>query len=158
MTVSRPLRAARVGVFSALSGIGSTIPFPSPIGTIAFDSAPGFFAALHFDAVDGALICGIGHAITSIIHGFPLGPLHAAIALGMALTGFAVAVVNTKLGVVPASVVGVAINTALFPLAAPVMGWAGAVTLIPYLLVAASLNASIAAAVHKSIKAVRPIR
>ena len=45
---SNALRVARIAIFTALSVIGSFInPYPL-IATIAFDSSPGFFAALYF--------------------------------------------------------------------------------------------------------------
>ncbi|MBS7643252.1 ECF transporter S component [Candidatus Bathyarchaeota archaeon] len=146
---SKSQRIARLSIFSTLCVIGSFIHPPSPIQTIAFDSAPGFFAALYFGSYDGALICGIGHLITSLINGFPLGWLHIPIALGMAVAGGAMGVVNrvnSKWGFIPATLVGIAINTALFPLAAPLFGWVAALTLVaPFLLLAATLNGIIAA-------------
>lgn len=156
--VPRSLRAARVGIFSALCVVGSVIPFPSPVGSIGFDSAPGFFTALMFGPIEGALICGIGHMAGAYFGGFLLGPWHIVIALAMAFTGFAMAVVNTRFGVILASVVAVALNTGFFPLAAPVMGWLGATTLIPLLLVAASLNVAVAAVAYKSMRTIKSIR
>jgi len=157
----KTLRIARIAVFSALSVVGSFIHPPSPIQTVAFDSSPGFFAALFFGPYDGALICGIGHICTSIINGFPLGFLHLPIALGMALSGLAMGFVNKLSGkrwmFIPASIVGVGINTALFVIAVPAIGWIAALAFIPFLLTAASLNAVIAALMYIGIRA-RKIR
>jgi len=149
-------RVARLSIFSALCIIGSFIHPPSPIQTVAFDSSPGFFAALYFGALDGALVCGIGHIITLLINGFPLGWLHVPIALGMAIAGGAMGLVNKvnyKWGFIPATLSGIAINTALFPLAVPVFGWTAALTLItPFLLLAATLNGIIAALIYVGVR------
>jgi len=149
------LRVARLSLFSALSVVGSFIHPPSPIQTVAFDSAPGFFAALYFGALDGTLISGIGHICTSIINGFPLGILHLPIALGMALAGGVMGLVNKanhKWSYIPATITGVTINTALFVVAIPTIGWAAAVAFVPFLLLAASLNAVIAALAYIGVR------
>ena len=78
---SSALHAARISIFTSLSVIGSFItPYPL-ISTIAFDSSPGFFAALYFGVLDGVLVTGLGHIITAVINGFQLGTLHYIIAL-----------------------------------------------------------------------------
>ena len=122
---SNALRVARISIFTALSVIGSFItPYPV-IPTIAFDSSPGFFAALYFGVIDGMLITGLGHIVTAVINGFYLGPLHYAIALGMAAAGGAMGLVNKsnkKWGFIPAAVTAVAINTALSVMLIPSMG------------------------------------
>lgn len=153
---SRSLHVARWGIFSALSVVGSFIPFPSPIGTIAFDSFPGYLAALYFGALDGAVVCAVGHLATSIVHSFPLGMWHLLIALGMAAVGIAVGLVNKAIGrswgYIPATTVGVTVNTALFPLATPVIGWLGAFLLIPFLAVASAFNGVLAALIFIAMR------
>ncbi len=152
---SKTRTLARVAVFSALCVIGSFIPFPSPVGTIAFDSFPGFLASLAFSCWEGALVCFIGHLATSIIHGFPLGLLHIAIAFGMGLAGFLTGFIKEKAGVLPGCVCGVVVNVLLFPLATPVMGFSGALLLTPYLAVASSLNMFLAALIYGILKRVK---
>jgi len=152
---SKSQRIARLSIFSALCVIGSFFHPPSPIQTVAFDSSPGFFAALYFGALDGALVSGIGHIITSLINGFPLGILHLPIALGMAIAGGAMGLVNKvnyKWGFIPATLSGVAINTALFVVAIPAIGWTAALTFVPFLLLAATLNGVIAALVYAGVR------
>ncbi|MFQ6080548.1 MAG: ECF transporter S component [Candidatus Bathyarchaeia archaeon] len=154
----KTLRVARIPVFTALCVIGSFIHPPSPIQTVAFDSSPGFFAALYFGALDGALTTGIGHIVTSIINGFPLGPFHLPIAFGMALAGGATGLVNRidkKWGFIPAAITGVAVNTASVIVVVPLIGWAAALAFVPFLLLAASLNAIIAALVYVGVRARR---
>ncbi len=156
---SNALRVARIAIFTALSVIGSFInPYPL-IATIAFDSSPGFFAALYFGVLDGVLITGLGHIVTAVINGFPLGPLHYIIALGMALAGGAMGMVNKthkKWGFIPAVITAVAINTVLSVIMVPTMGWAATLTYVTVpLLLAASLNAVLATIIYVGIRARR---
>ncbi|MGA3406539.1 MAG: ECF transporter S component, partial [Candidatus Bathyarchaeia archaeon] len=51
-----------------LSVVGSFIHLPGPVQTVAFDSAPGFFAALLYGPLDGAAVCGLGHLATAIVN------------------------------------------------------------------------------------------
>jgi uncharacterized membrane protein len=148
-------RLARISVFSALSVIGSFIHPPSPIQTVAFDSSPGFFAALYFGALDGASVSGIGHIVTSIINGFPLGILHLPIALGMAAAGATISFVNRvnhTWGYVAAVLVGVAINTGLVVVAVPALGLGAALAFFPFLFLAASLNGIVAALAYVGLR------
>jgi len=151
----RTYRLARISVFSALSVIGSFIHPPSPIQTVAFDSSPGFFAALYFGALDGASVSGIGHVVTSIISGFPLGVLHLPIALGMAAAGATMGSINRvsyRWGFVAAVVAGIAINTGLVIVAVPVLGWGAALAFLPFLFLAASLNGIVAALAYVGVR------
>lgn len=146
---------ARLAIFSALTVIGSFIKTPSPIPSVAFDSTPGFFAALYFGVLDGALISGIGHIVTSFLSGFPLGVYHIPIAFGMALAGASIAAVNKinkKWGFIPALTIGVIINTASVVFAVPVITWAGAIAFAPVLLFGASLNAIISAILYIALR------
>jgi uncharacterized membrane protein len=146
---------ARISLFTALSVIGSFIHPPSPIQTVAFDSSPGFFAALYFGAFDGSLVSGIGHIVTAVINGFPLGVYHFPIAFGMALAGGAMGLINRmnkRWGFIPAVIAGVAINTASVIAVVPLLGWGGALAFVPFLLLAASLNGVIAALVYVAVR------
>lgn len=152
---SKAYRAARISVFSALCVICSFIRLPSPIQTVALDSSPGFFAALYFGALDGLLVTGIGHLITSIVNGFPLGILHLPVALGMALAGAVVGLVNGfagRCGFIPALSCGIAINTALFVIAVPAVGWGAAIAFAPFLLSASAVNGFVAALAYVSVR------
>lgn len=152
---SKTYRIARTSIFTALCVIGSFIRPPSPIQTVAFDSSPGFFAALYYGPLDGAIVTGIGHIVTSIINGFPLGVLHLPIALGMAIAGATIGAVNRsnyEWSFIPATVIGIGINTALFAIAVPAIGWIAAFSLIPFLALASSLNGAVAALVYISVR------
>ena len=70
----------------ALSFVGSYLRI---FGTIAFDSLPGFLAALLLGPIHGAAIGFLGHIFTALNSGFPLSvPLHLVIAATMAITMF----------------------------------------------------------------------
>ncbi len=150
--VPRTYLVARITVFAALSVVGSFIQLPSPVSTVALDSAPGFFAALYFGPVDGFCVFGLGHLSTAIVHAFPLGFLHLPIAVGLAVAGAAVGVVNKKWKVFPAVATGIAINTALVVLAIPVMGMAATLAFAPLLFLAACINGAIGAFAYLTIR------
>jgi len=83
-------------LFIALSYAGSYLKV---FGTIAFDSLPGFLAALLIGPVYGAAIGALGHLFTAITSGFPLSvPMHLVISLTMALTMFGFGRVYRALG------------------------------------------------------------
>jgi uncharacterized membrane protein len=145
-------RIARITVFSALSVVGSFIHLPGPVQTVAFDSAPGFFAALYFGPFDGATVCGIGHLATSVVNGFPLGILHLPIALGLGAAGWAIGFLNQKSNFLVGIVAGIAINTGLIVLAVPALGLAGVISFLPFLLLAACANGFVASVVYLSLR------
>jgi uncharacterized membrane protein len=161
MSKSTSWRGARLAIFTALSAVGSLIKIPSPIGSVAFDSAPGFFVALFSGPLEGAAVCGIGHLATATVSGFPLGYLHIPIAFGMALAGAAVGFMNKlnrQLGFIPAIITGVAINTLMvFPMA-PLLdadanvGWLIAVGFAPFLLLGATLNVAVAVLAYIGVR------
>lgn len=139
------VRVARIAIFSALCGVGALIQIPSPVGSLAFDSAAGFFVALFFGAFEGMAVLGLGHLATAVVSGFPLGYLHLPIALGMVLAGAAVGSIskmNRTWGFIPALAIGVAINT-LFTFVVvpdPNFGLAVALAFVPFVFTAAVLN------------------
>ncbi len=149
----RTKRLARIGLFASLAVVGSFMQIPSPVSTVAFDSFPGFLSALLFGPAEGAAVIFIGHLATSSVHGFPLGILHFPIALGLALDAFVVGVLNSKgrFFVVPSAFLGVAINTLLFVLAVPILGWEGSVAFVPFLFVASSANVLLASFLYLAI-------
>ncbi len=158
---SHAIRTARLAIFSALSVVGSFIKIPSPVGSLAFDSFPGFFVALFFGPAEGALVSGLGHLATAATSGFPLGVLHIPIAFGMALAAAAIGLLNRihkSLGVVIALSAGVAFNTIIvFPLVPWLaedinVGWLIAIGYAPFLFVAATLNAIVAGIIYLAVR------
>lgn len=158
MTNSSTWRVARISIFAALAVVGSFIKTPGsfgPISSVAFDSFAGFFVALYFGAFDGAVVAGLGHLATATISGFPLGYLHLPIALGMALAGASIGLVNSQTRawtMIPALACGVAINTAFVFVVVPSMGWGAAIAYMPVIFIAAALNALIAALAYTGLR------
>lgn len=150
--VPKTYRIARITIFNALSVVGSFLHLPGPVQTVAFDSAPGFFVALYFGPGDGAAVSGIGHLATSVVNGFPLGMLHLPIAVGLGAAGAAIGFLNKKWNVACGIVAGIAINTGLIVLAVPALGWAGVISLFPFLLLAACANGFVSSVAYLSLR------
>lgn len=73
-----------MAVLIALSVIGSTFKVFS---TVAFDSLPAYLAAILLGPLAGGIIGGLGHLITALTVGFPLGvPVHLITILAMVVT------------------------------------------------------------------------
>jgi uncharacterized membrane protein len=153
-TVWNVKRLAIIAVFIALSAVGSMIKIPSPVGTIGMDSAPGFFSALAFGSIEGALVIGIGHLLTSAVVGFPLTiPMHLFIAVLMAMWAIAFRFVNEKFGLIPAVIVATFLNGVLSSLTMMPIGGIGAVLgVMPFLVIGSAINIIVAAVAYKMIK------
>jgi hypothetical protein len=89
------------------------------------------------------------------VNGFPLGILHLPIALGLAIAGATIGLINKlehRLSFVPALIAGIAINTGLVIVVAPSMGWAATLGLVPFLLFASIANAIVAGAAYVGVR------
>lgn len=152
-------RLSIMAIFIALSAVGALIKIPSPVGTIGMDSAPGFFSALAFGGLEGAIVIAFGHLLTSAVIGFPMTiPVHLYIAFQMALWALAYRWVNKKLGLILAVIVGIILNGVVSSFAMlPMMGLGGVLGLMPFLIVGAALNVIISAIAYKAIKGSRLI-
>lgn len=150
-----PRRIARLAILIALSAVGALIKIPSPVGTVAFDSAPAFLAAIAFTGYEGMIVAAVGHLLSALTMGMPLGVVvHLVIAVTMALavgiTGWLARRVNLWVGVV----VGLAANAVLSPLAlVPMFGWGFLAAMVVPLLVGAALNIAVAVVVARSLVA-----
>ncbi len=98
----------RSGVLIALSAIGAMIKIQ---GTIAFDSMPGYFAALYINPIAGAFVATLGHLLTSVTSSFPLSlPMHLIVALEMGLFAFIFGLLSKKTNSILASIVAILLN------------------------------------------------
>lgn len=149
-------RVAIVAVFIALSAVGAMIKIPSPIGSIGLDSCPGYFCAIAFGGVEGALVIAIGHLLSAAVVGFPLTiPIHLGIAVSMALWALILRLISKKVkfGLVIGVVAATLLNTFVTGLLLlPVGGWALYVANIPSLLIASAVNTILAAIAYKAVK------
>lgn len=95
-----------VGVLLALTVVGSFLTVPSPAGTVAFDSLPGYVAAGLFGPVIGGIVGSLGHLINAGMKSFALTiPAHLIIAafMFMAMAAYGALYPKTKIGAVVAA-------------------------------------------------------
>lgn len=155
-----------MALFIGLSFAGSYIRI---FGSIAFDSMPGFLAALLLGPVYGAVIGLLGHLFTALISGFPLSPpLHLVIAFTMALTmyGFGITYRKVKekfsettvfgltgvVGVVLNAPISLAFSMGTLRLMAGREAALGLLALLPILTIAAVANVVISILLFKSLE------
>ena len=145
---------ALMGLFIALSAVGAFIKVPSPTGTVAFDSAPGFVAALLLGPGPGAAAAALGHLFTSLFAGFPLTlPIHIIIALEMAAFAAIYGYIGKKslpVGVGLVSLLNGIIAPATF-IPMPQFGMAFFTAMLIPLLVASAANIIVSALVYKAV-------
>jgi uncharacterized membrane protein len=139
-----------LAVFTAASAVGGIVKVPSPLGSIALDSLPGYFAAAYYGPIVGGLIGSLGHLASAATAGFPLGLLHLGVCVQMfawcALYGFVVRALNKTWGVWLATGVAIVLNGLvapflLVPLGLPI---GLAKTLLLFLTIAAAANVVLA--------------
>lgn len=145
---------ALMGMFIALCAIGATIKVPSPTGTVAFDSAPGFMAAIFLGPRYGAITAALGHFFTSLFAGFPMSiPMHLFVACQMAFFAWAYGIIAKK-NLILGTIVASLLNAVLAPaLMIPFFGVSFFTGMIIPLLVASFANVFAATIIYKSISA-----
>lgn len=143
----------RVGIFVALSVVGAFLKIPSPTGTVALDSAPGYFAAAAFGGGEAALIIALGHLVSSGIVGFPLTILiHLLIAVEMAAFAYLFGFLLRKTKSFVAIILTTFANGILAPLTlVPLYGWGFFVGMLLPLLVGSLVNILLAFLVYKGV-------
>ncbi len=149
-----PRRVARMAIFVALSAVGALIKIPSPTGTVALDSCPGYFSAISFGWLEGGIVAAIGHIFTAATTGFPLSvPIHILVAVEMAVFATAFWWINKKLGVIAAIIAATFLNgvVAAFVMV-PIGGMGLALGLLAPLTVGSAVNIIIAAAAYAIVK------
>jgi hypothetical protein len=72
-------------LFIAFSAIGAAVKIPAVIGSVALDTFPALAAAALLGGGAGSIVAGLGHLLSALIGGMPLGPLHFLIAAEMAV-------------------------------------------------------------------------
>ena len=159
---------ALMALFVALSFVGSYLRI---FGSIAFDSLPGFLAALMLGPIHGAIIGFLGHLFTALLSGFPLSPpLHLVIAATMALTmyvyGLTYKILKKKcseaITLVITAIIGIVFNApvslAFSMLTLGLMaGWEaalGLLGLLPILLAASAANVILSIVIFKAVEKV----
>ncbi|MGE5577992.1 MAG: ECF transporter S component [Syntrophothermus sp.] len=151
---SRVRRLARLAVFIALAAVGAMLRIPSPTGTVALDSLPGYLGALLFGIKDGMLIAALGHLLSAATAGFPLTiPVHIFIAAQMAAFAAALGWVGRRHllgGAILAAVLNGVVAPALFiPFSG--FGFAFFTAMVLPLLVGSVVNVAAAVVVYKAL-------
>ena len=145
---------ALMGMFIGLSAIGAAIKLPSPTGTVAFDSAPGFAAALILGPGYGALAAALGHLFTSLFSGFPMTiPLHLLVAVQMSVAAGVYGLLKQKSFVI-AIIAAVLINGIGAPacfILIPGFGMGFFLGMVVPLLVASLANVLVSALIYKYV-------
>ncbi|WZL72883.1 ECF transporter S component [Clostridiaceae bacterium 35-E11] len=140
-----------MGIFIALSLVGSYIKVPSPFQSIALDAMPAFLAGIILGGPQGAAIGFLGHLLTAANAGFYLTiPIHLLVAVIMAITIFVFSTICQKTNVVFAGIVGIILNGVGAPLIMafmPQFGWVFFTGITPFLVLASAVNVIIAIAV-----------
>ena len=104
-------RVARIAILVALSGVGAFIKIPSPTGTVALDAAPAFLAGGAFSPLEGSIVGVLGHLISALTTGFPLGlPVHLLVAAEMGVFVWIYGVIARKVNIWVAAVVAILLN------------------------------------------------
>ncbi|AZU61809.1 ECF transporter S component [Neobacillus mesonae] len=83
-------------LFTALSVVGAAIKVPAVVASVALDAFPALLAAALLGGGAGALVGALGHLISALLGGFPLGPMHFLIAGEMAVLVWLFGVVYEK--------------------------------------------------------------
>ncbi len=149
-----PKRIARISIFIALSAVGAMTKIPSPTGTVALDSCMGYFSAVAFGYGEGAMVAAMGHLLTALTTGFPLGlPIHLYIALQMACWVMAYRFFATRIHPTVGIIVATALNgIASAYLIVPFGGIGLAAALVVPLTIGSFANVAIAAAAYAVVK------
>jgi uncharacterized membrane protein len=134
-----------LALFSALSAVGAAVKISPVVGSVAFDVFPALLAAALLGSRAGAIVGALGHLLSALISGFPLGPMHVLIAIEMALLVFLFGVLYKKNKKNTAGILFILLNTFAAPLPFIIlMSKAFYVALVPSLLIGSMINTVIA--------------
>jgi len=154
-----PKRIARMAIFIALSAVGSFIKIPSPTGTVALDSLPGYFSAVAWGYLEGGIVISLGHILTAATVGFsPLGiPVALLIAITMMIWAAIFRWTTMKIHWIAGIIAGTFFNGVVapvifLPILLPLGGWGLFYAMVLFLVVASFVNVAIAGVVNQIVK------
>ncbi len=153
-------------IFTVVAAGGGLIKIPSPAGSIALDSAPGFFVAAFFSPVLGGIVGGLGHIASAATGGFPFGVLHIFVAIEQLLWclvfGWIIRKSNMRVvaRIIFAVAVAIILNGVVAPLLLTLIPNVGLPTpvakgLIPFLVAASAANTLLAALAYRALARLR---
>jgi len=139
-----------VAMLIALSAVGALIKV---FNTVAFDSMPGYFAALYLGGGYGAVVISLGHLLTAVTSGFPLGITnHIYIALQMALYAYLFRIFYQKFNIYIAVILTTILNGPVSALSfVPIFGWPFFAAWVLPLTIASFANIFLASLIYKAI-------
>ncbi|SCX80351.1 ECF transporter S component [Alkaliphilus peptidifermentans] len=152
-------KLVKIALLISLSAVGAHIKIQ---GSIAFDSLPGFFAALYMGPLVGGLIGLLGHLLSAITAGFPLTlPMHLFISLQMFFIVWIFGVLHKRINLTAAIIIGTLLNgpgAALLAsgmaviLGLPFSGFTMFLFLWIPLTIASALNVLLASFIYRQLK------
>jgi len=146
-----------IGIFTAISFVLSFIKFPSPLGSIALDSMPGFLLSI-INPVYGGITAFLGHIFTSWNSGFYFQFYHILLAISM----FAIAFIFGKMykrNKIIAVITAAILNGAIMPfIVTPILSIKGVFGVMPILSLASFVNILIASIVYTFIKKYKVVK
>ncbi|TKC14841.1 ECF transporter S component [Robertmurraya kyonggiensis] len=132
-----------LALFIGISVVGASLKIPAIIGSVALDAFPALLAATFFGGGAGAIVAGVGHMISALLGGMPMGPLHFVVAVEMALLALLFAYTWKRKWL--ASVLFIFGNAILAPIPfIYIYDWAFYVALVPSLLIGSIVNTAVA--------------
>jgi hypothetical protein len=138
-------KMAWISLLIALTAIGAAIKVPAIIGSVALDAFPALLAAALLGGPAGAVVGGMGHLLSALFGGMPLGPFHFVIAIEMAFLAFVFALLYRTGKRWQAAVLFILGNTFAAPLPFLfLMSKAFYLSIVPSLFIGSILNTVIA--------------
>lgn len=130
-----------ISLFIALCVAGASIKIPAIVSSVALDMVPALLGSVMLGSIPGVIIAFIGHLLSALIGGMPMGPLHFLVGLEMAVLVGLFAILYKKGQRLVASVLFIVGNTVVAPL--PFLFLIGSgfyVGVMPSLLIGALFN------------------
>lgn len=134
-----------IGLFMGLCAAGASIKIPAIISSVALDMVPALLDSVMLGSIPGAIIALVGHLLSALIGGMPLGAFHILIGIEMAVLVWVFATFYKEAHRLLASTLFVIGNTLIAPLPFLfLMGTGFYLGMIPSLLLGAIFNTVIA--------------
>jgi len=129
----------------ALSAVGASIKIPAVVDSVALDVLPALLAAALLGVGAGAITGALGHLLSALIGGFPLGPLHLVIAVEMAVLVWIFGICYKHNKKILAGLIFVAGNAFVAPIPFIfLMNFGFYTAIVPSLLIGSALNTVLA--------------
>ncbi|GIN39212.1 MULTISPECIES: ECF transporter S component [Heyndrickxia] len=129
----------------AFTVIGSLIKIPAIVGSVGLDAFPSLVIASLFSVGMGGIVAGVGHLLSALLTGFPLGPFHLLIAFEMTfcvlIYGYLFQAGRKKLAALMFWIGNAIISPIPFIF---LLNWSFFIAMIPSLMIGAAINIAVA--------------